>query len=276
MTDVAAELRDFLKSRRGRLRPADVGVVAYGNRRRVPGLRREELAQLAGVSITHYTRLEQGNGATVSDEVLDAIAGALRLTDHECAYLHRLARTCSRGNDLTSEPPQLRPSLVELLDSLVLTPAAIIGHHTEVVRCNPLFVEVYGSTPVTFTDGIFLDPDGIGRRIAPSWELHAGFNVAVLRSSMAARPHDVRLQEHVARLRSLSAEFDERWQRHDVEELDHGEAYMVLDHPSVGRLVLNYEHLVLPGDPSLHGLHLWTAEPGTPSHSALRALANVS
>lgn len=262
-------------SRRGRLRPDDVGLVAYGDRRRVPGLRREELARLAGVSITHYTRLEQGNGASVSDEVLDAIAGALRLTDHERAYLHRLARSCGRRNGVTHELPELRPSLVELLDSLVLCPAVIIGHHTEVMRCNRLFIELYGPTPATFSDGIFLDPDGIGRRIAPSWDLHASFNVAVLRASMAQRPHDEHLREHVARMRSLSPEFDDRWQQHDVIEFSHGMAYMVLDHPIAGRMVLTYEHLVLPGDPSLHGLHLWTAEPGTPSHAALRSLANV-
>lgn len=272
VTDLAGELSTFLKSRRGRLRPEDVGVVAYGERRRVPGLRREELAQLAGVSITHYTRLEQGHGASVSADVLDAVAGALHLTTHERAYLHRLARACGGSGGLRDDPPELRQSLVDLLDSLVLTPAAIIGHHAEVVHCNRLFVEVFGPAPPTFADGIFLDP-GIRRRIAPSWDLHAWFNVAVLRASMARRPDDQRLRDHVARMRSSSAEFDERWQRHDVIEFGHGEEYMVLDHPVVGRLTLSYEHLVLPGDPSLHGLHLWTAPPGGPSHSALCSLA---
>jgi transcriptional regulator with XRE-family HTH domain len=275
VVDVAEELREFLMSRRGRLRPDDVGLVAYGDRRRVPGLRREELAQIAGVSITHYTRLEQGHGARVSDDVLDAVAGALRLTTHEHAYLHRLARACGHSDGRADEPPELRPGLVELLESLVLIPAAIIGHHTEIVRCNRLFVEVYGPVPATFSDGIFLDPNGVGRRIAPSWDLHAGFHVALLRASMAQRPHDGRLQDHVARMRSLSPVFDDLWQQHQVVEFSYGEALMVLDHPSAGRMVLSYEHLVLPGDPSLHGLHLWTAEPGTASHAALRSLANV-
>jgi transcriptional regulator with XRE-family HTH domain len=273
VTDVGAELGDFLKTRRSRLQPVEVGLVAYGDRRRVPGLRREEVAQLAGVSITHYTRLEQGNGANVSDEVLDAVARALRLCDHERSYLHRLARACVRRSGVSDEPPELRESLVDLLDMLVLTPAALIGHHTEIVHCNRMFVEVFGAVPPTFTDGIFLHDD-VRRRIAPSLDTHTWFNVAVLRASIASRPADQALQDHVTRMRSLSLEFDRLWQRHDVIEFDFGEAYMVLDHPVVGRLTLNYEHMVLPGDPSLHGLHVWTAAAGTASHAALLSLAD--
>jgi hypothetical protein len=156
---------------------------------------------------------------------------------------------------------------------LVLTPAAIIGHHTEVVGHNRMFVEVFGEVPPTFSDGIFGDHHEVRRRIAPSWDLHAQFNVAFLRASMANRPDDRRLRDHIARMRSSSADFDRLWQQHDVVEYSYGEAYMVLDHPDVGRLTLNYEHMVLPGDPSLHGLQLWTAQAGSPSHAALRRLA---
>lgn len=241
----------------------------------MPGLRREELAQLAGVSITHYTRLEQGDGAHVSDDVLDAIARALRLSDHERSYLHRLARACGRRSGVSDEPPELRESLVDLLEMLVFAPAALIGHHTEIVRCNRMFVEVFGGVPPTFSDAVFLHGE-VRRRIAPSLDTHTWFNVAVLRASMANRPADQALQDHVARMRSLSAEFDGLWQRHEVIELGFGEAYMVLDHPVVGRLTLNYEHLVPPGDPSLHGLHVWTAQAGTASHAALRSLADGS
>jgi transcriptional regulator with XRE-family HTH domain len=275
MTDVGAELREFLRSRRGRLGPAEVGLVTNGDRRRVPGLRREEVAQLAGLSITHYTRLEQGNGASVSDEVLDAIARVLRLTDPERAYLWRLARACRRRSGEADEPPKLRASLVDLLDMLVLTPAAIIGHHTEIVGYNRMFVEVYGEVPPTLSDGIFLDYDEARRRIAPSLDFHARFNVAFLRASMANRVDDRRLRDHIARMRSSSADFDRLWQQHEVVEYSYGENYMVLDHPDVGRLTLNYEHMVLPGDPSLHGLQLWTAPAGSPSHAALRRLAGI-
>jgi hypothetical protein len=158
---------------------------------------------------------------------------------------------------------------------LVLTPAAIIGHHTEIVGHNRMFVEVYGEVPPTLTDGIFLDYDEARRRIAPTWDFHARFNVAVLRASMANRVDDGRLRDHIARMRSSSTDFDRLWQEHDVVEYSHGENYMVLDHPDVGRLTLNYEHMVLPGDPSLHGLQLWTAPAGSPSHAALRRLAGV-
>lgn len=271
MSGMAEELSSFLKTRRGRLRPDEIGLATYG-RRRVPGLRREEVAQLAGVSVTHYTRLEQGNSAQVSDDVLDAIAQALRLTDHERSYLHRLARGSRSGADGLYEPPKLRPGLVDLLESLVLTPAMIVGHHTEVLGCNQLCIEVLGPLPPTLSDGIFLD-DGLRRRIAPSWDTHAWYNVAFLRASLARRPHDDRLQDHVTVMRSRSREFDELWQRHDVVEWTYGERYLVLDHPVVGRLELSYEHLLLPGDPDIYGLMLFTAAADTRDRAALGALA---
>lgn len=271
-TGMTEELSSFLKTRRGRLRPEDVGLTAHG-RRRVPGLRREEVAQLAGISITHYTRLEQGNSAYVSDEVLDAIADALRLTDHERPYLRRLARASRGRADASYEPPKLRPGIVDLLESLVLVPAMVVGHHTEVLGCNQLCVEVLGPLPPTLSEGIFLD-EGMRRRIAPSWDTHAWHNVAFLRASLAHRPGDERLRDHVTAMRSRSGEFDELWQRHDVVEWTHGEGYLVLDHPVIGRLRLSYEHLHLPGDPDVYGLHVWTAPAGTPERAALSALAD--
>jgi transcriptional regulator with XRE-family HTH domain len=270
--DNRTEVREFLTTRRAKLTPDQAGVPLYGQRRRVPGLRREELAQLAGVSVTHYTRLEQGNSAYVSDEVLDAIADALRLTVHERSYLHRLARGSRRRTDGSYEPRKLRPGLVDLLESLVLTPAVIVGHHTDVLGCNQLLVELLGPLPPTLSEGIFLD-DGLRRRIAPSWDTHAWYNVAFLRASLARRPHDERLRDHVAAMRSRSGEFDELWQRHDVVEWTYGERYLVLDHPVVARLELSYEHLLLPGDPDIYGLMLFTAAAGTPDRAALGALA---
>jgi transcriptional regulator with XRE-family HTH domain len=269
---MAEELGGFLKLRRGRLRPEDVGLAAHG-RRRVPGLRREEVAQLAGVSTTHYTRLEQGSTDYVSDDVLHAIAGALRLTDHERAYLCHLARGSRNGSEVPDEPPKLRPGLVDLLESLVHVPAAIVGHHTEVLGCNQLCVELLGRLPATESEGIFLD-EGLRRRIAPSWDIHAWHNVAFLRASLARRPHDQRLRDHVAAMRSRSEEFDELWRRHDVVDWTYGEGYLVIDHPVVGRLTLSYEHLQFPGDPDIYGMQVWTASAGTPERAALSRLAD--
>lgn len=273
MTDAAAELTSFLMSRRGRLRPDDIGLVTYGDRRRVPGLRREEVAQLAGLSVTHYIRLEQGNGDTVSDDVLNAVAVALRLTDHERRYLHRLARASRARGSASDEPTGLRQGLVDLLEQLVLTPAVIVGHHTDVVGHNRLFTEVVGPPPPTLSEAIFLDHEGVRRRLAPSWDSHARDNVAFLRASLANRPDDARLRVHIDTMRSLSGEFDDLWQQHDIIEWTYGEDHLVLDHPSIGRFELSYEHMLLPGDPHLYGMLLWTAKTGSSSHATLRQLA---
>jgi transcriptional regulator with XRE-family HTH domain len=142
--DGRAELTEFLKSRRARLRPADVGLRDYGGPRRVAGLRREELAGLAGVSIAHYTRLEQGKGDSVSDEVLDAIGAALRLDTDELAYLHQIARRPRLCADAT-DPSQTPPGLRYILESLVMTPALLLGRHTQIVGWNQLAVAVFGN-----------------------------------------------------------------------------------------------------------------------------------
>ncbi|WP_330255313.1 helix-turn-helix transcriptional regulator [Nocardia sp. NBC_00565] len=273
--DDRTELSGFLKSRRARLRPQDVGLRDYGGMRRVAGLRREELARLAGVSIAHYTRLEQGNNDSVSDEVLAAIGTALRLDADESAYLHRIARRptpCAGATD-SSEVPA---SLHYLLDSFVLTPALVIGRHTQIIGWNQLAVAVFGDFPAlpehrrTHSHLLFTEPHlrelhGIG------WERAAREHVAHLRVLLGRYRGDAGLAAHIDELRDLSIDFARMWAEHPVAQV-RNRTY-VLHHPVVGEFTLHGELIALPDAPSCCGLDLFAAEPGSTSEQALRKLA---
>ncbi|MFI0480549.1 helix-turn-helix domain-containing protein [Actinomadura sp. 9N215] len=271
------ELGEFLKSRRARLRPEDAGVPSYGTRRRVPGLRREELAQLAGVSVAYYIRLEQGTADGVSAEVLDAIARALRLDGDEHAHLHRLAHPPRRTP--APEPPRLRAPLQHLLDSITHAPAYVVGHHTNVVAWNRLtaavFVDLAAVPPDerTWSHQIHLNDD-YRARLGDNWRAVAQRNVAYLRFRSGQDPDDPRLRALIDALHHRSPEFASLWSEHHVTDLTHGEAR--IDHPQAGRLVLPFETLHLPGDPDLSRLMLYAAEPGSASERALRRLAETS
>ncbi|TDC93931.1 helix-turn-helix domain-containing protein [Actinomadura sp. 7K507] len=270
-------LGEFLRSRRARLRPEDVGVPSYGGRRRVPGLRREELAQLAGVSVAYYIRLEQGTADGVSTEVLDAISRALRLDGDEHTHLHRLAHPPRRTP--ATAPPRLRAPLRHLLDSITHAPAYVVGHHTNVVAWNRLTAAVFvdlANVPAderTWSHQIHLNDD-YRARLGDNWPAVARRNVAYLRFRAGEDPDDPRLRALVDRLRERSPEFGRMWSAHHVTDLTHGEAR--IDHPEAGRLVLPFETLHLPGDPDLSRLMLYAAEPGSPSEKALRRLAETS
>ncbi|MDL4773425.1 MULTISPECIES: helix-turn-helix domain-containing protein [Thermomonosporaceae] len=274
MTSQNGEFGAFLKSRRARLRPEDVGVPSYGTRRRVPGLRREELAQLAGVSVAYYIRLEQGHGDNVSGEVLDAISRALRLDTDEHAHLHRLAHPPRR--ERREAPPRLRAPLQHLLDSITHAPAYVVGHHTDVVAWNRLtaavFVDLAEVPPQerTWSHQIHLNGD-YRTRLGGNWGTVARRNVAYLRFRSAQEPGDGRLRAVIDGLLARSAEFARMWSEHHVTDLTHGVARIV--HPDVGPLELPFETLHLPGDPDLSRLMLYAAEPGSPSERALRELA---
>ncbi|CNF07284.1 putative transcriptional regulator [Mycobacterium tuberculosis] len=271
------ELGEFLKSRRARLRPEDAGVPSYGTRRRVPGLRREEIAQLAGVSVAYYIRLEQGTAGGVSAEVLDAVSRALRLDGDEHAHLHRLAHPPRRAP--VTGPPRLRTPLRHLLDSITHAPAYIVGHYTNVVAWNRLtaavFVDLANVPPEerTWSHQIHLNGD-YRARLGGNWPVVARRNVAYLRFRAGQDPDDPRLGSLIDCLRERAPEFARMWSEHHVTELTHGEAR--IDHPQVGRLVLPFETLHLPGDPDLSRLMLYAAEPGSPSEAALRKLAETS
>ncbi|MFG2088713.1 helix-turn-helix domain-containing protein [Spirillospora sp. NPDC048824] len=271
------ELGEFLKSRRARLRPEDVGIPSFGSRRRVPGLRREELAQLAGVSVAYYIRLEQGTAEGVSAEVLGAISRALRLDGDEHAHLHRLAHPPRR--EPATDPPRLRAPLRHLLDSITHAPAYVVGHHTNVVAWNRLTAAVFvdlANVPAderTWSHQIHLNDD-YKARLGDNWPAVARRNAAYLRFRSGQDPDDPRLRTLIDCLRERSPEFRRMWSAHHVTDLTHGEAR--IDHPDAGRLVLPFETLHLPGDPDLSRLMLYAAEPGSASEKALRRLAETS
>ncbi|GAA2618474.1 helix-turn-helix transcriptional regulator [Actinomadura fulvescens] len=268
------DLGEFLKSRRARLQPDEVGLRSYGGRRRVPGLRREELAQLAGVSVAYYVRLEQGNADNVSTEILDAISRALRLDGDEHAHLHRLAHPPRA--DHRHDPPRLRPPLQHLLDSITHAPAYVVGHHTNVVAWNRLTAEVFvdlAEVPPderTWTHQIHLNDD-YRNRLGDNWLPVARRNVAYLRFRVGQDPRDARLRALIDSLLSRGGDFRRLWDEHRVVDLTHGEARIV--HPEVGLLVLPYETLHLPGDPDLSRLMMYAAEPGSEYEDKLNRLA---
>lgn len=273
--DRRAELTEFLRNRRSRLKPADVGLPDFGRRRRVPGLRREELAQLAGVSVAYYTRLEQGGGNNVSTEVLDSIARALRLTETEHAHLVHLARPKSQRRRPPARAQQLRSPVRSLLDSLETVPAYAIGRRTEILGWNRLAAALFGDwsalepaernwARLTFfaesTRDLFVD-----------WEDKAADVVALLRVEAGYSPDDPQLAALVGELSVRSAEFRRFWAVHDVKQKCHGSKR--LRHPLVGSMTLYCESFRLADDPD-QALVTYHAEPGSPSAEALRLLAS--
>lgn len=283
-TGPRAELGDFLRSRRGRIRPEDAGLRSFGGRRRVPGLRREELAQLAGVSVDYYTRFEQGRAGNISDTVLGAVATALRLDAAETAHLTRLVRTAGRGDGAAAvagtqpeEPQEVRPGLRRLLESMPETPAFVVGRRTDILAWNPLFatlVKDFGALPPERRNKawlLFLDPEVRGRFV--NWERKARDLVAYLRFDLGRHPHDPRFAALIAELGERSPEFTRLWEEQEVGEATHGGYH--LRHPLVGEFTLAYESLNLPDDPD-QSLITYTAEAGSPSEAALRILARTA
>jgi transcriptional regulator with XRE-family HTH domain len=274
--DRRAELGDFLRSRRARLSPEDLGLPRYGGLRRVPGLRREELAQLAGVSVDHYVRLEQGRTLHFSEAVLDAVARALRLDAVEREHLYRLARPTPAG-DVTPSPQRVRPGLQRLLDSAGDVPAYVVGRGTDVLAWNALaaaLVTDFGALPPrerNMARLVFLD-DGT-RSLYADWRAKAHDVAAYLRLDAARHPDDPHLAALLRELDSLSPEFREVWAEHRLRDKTHG-GYLY-HHPVVGPLDLAFETFRLPDDPG-QALVVHTAEAGSPSATALRLLATWS
>ncbi|GGV04660.1 DNA-binding protein [Streptomyces albospinus] len=271
--DQRTELSEFLRSRRARLRPQDVGLPEHG-RRRVPGLRREELAQLAGVSVAYYIRLEQGRGRNVSAAVLEAIADALRLTPAERDHLGHLVRPVSRRGRPADRPQRVRPAVQELLDTMEHVPAFVVGRRLDIIGWNRLGCAVFGDFPAMPPERrnmawqVFLDP--ATRELYVNWEGKACVLVALLRRQVGRRPDDPALAALIAELADRSEEFRRFWARHDVK--DKGFGVKQLNHPLVGPLTLAYESLGVPDDPE-QMLVTHHAAPGSPSAEALRALA---
>jgi transcriptional regulator with XRE-family HTH domain len=279
--DNRSEIRDFLATRRARLTPDQVGLPPGGGRRRVPGLRREEVAVLAGVSTEWYTRLEKGHVAGVSDDVLEAVARALRLDEAERVHLFDLARAArpGRARPARRRPTQVRPSVQWLLDSMPLAPAFVRDGRLDVVAINAmgraLHSPMYGdgvppaAMPVNFARFCFLDPQA--RRLYPDWEGAANVTVAVLRREAGRDPLDRGLADLVGELATRSDEFRTRWAAHHVRLHHAGVKHFV--HPVVGAVELAYHSMDLPSEPGLV-LTVYNAEPGSPSEDALRLLAS--
>ncbi len=273
--DQRTELSDFLRSRRARLQPEEVGLTPYGGRRRVPGLRREELAQLAGVSVAYYTRLEQGRGQNVSSGVLEAIAGALRLTAAERDHLTHLVNPCVKKTRRPARPQRVRPSVQHLIDTMDNTPAYIIGRRLDIIGWNRLACALLGDFAAmpagqrNMAWQIFLDP--ATRELYTEWDRKAADIVAFLRLDAGRCPDDPKLAALVGELSVKSPEFRSLWAAHNVQ--DKGFGVKELHHPVVGPLTLSYETLVLPADQNQQ-LVTYHAEPGSPSAESLRILAS--
>ncbi|CAK7281452.1 helix-turn-helix domain-containing protein [Streptomyces misionensis] len=273
--DRRAELSEFLRSRRARLKPEDVGLPDFGRHRRVPGLRREELAQLAGVSVAYYTRLEQGNGRNVSAEVLDSIARALRLTDAEHAHLTHLAKPKSHKKRPAARQQHVRPALRQLLDTMEGVPAYVVGRRSEILAWNRMAAAVFGdwedlpAAERNWARLVFLRPEY--RELFVDWEQKAIDIVCALRMDAGCWPDDPRLSALVGELSVKSEEFRRLWATHDVKEKSHG--VKRLHHPLVGDLALNFESFRL-SDGTDQSLLVYHAEPGSPSAESLRLLAS--
>jgi transcriptional regulator with XRE-family HTH domain len=276
--DARTEIREFLTSRRARLKAADVGLPDYGPRR-VPGLRREEVAVLAGVSVPYYTRLERGDVAGVSDSVLDALARALRLDDAERAHLFDLARAVQP----LAPPPRRRPakdrlrdSLQQVLDAITGAPAILTNDRQDFLAANAfareLFADVFdGHERPNSARFVFLDARA--RDLYPDWDSVARDVVAALRSAAGRTPDDRALTDLVGELSTRSDEFRRLWARHDVRF--HAGGVKRLHHRQVGDMELRYEGLDVASDADLT-IYVYTAEPGTRSAEALSLLGSLA
>jgi transcriptional regulator with XRE-family HTH domain len=268
------EIREFLASRRAKITPQQAGLVAYGRNRRVPGLRREEVAMLAGVSIDYYTQLERGNARGVSEEVLDAIARALQLDEAERTHLFDLVRTASPARGRPARQ-RVRPSVQQILDSMTGAAAFVRNGRLDILSANQLGYALYSEVladparPANLARFIFLD--GRTSRFYADREGIAHAAVGSLRAEIGRDPADRVLSELIGELSARSEEFRALWAAHDVKYYRSG--VQPFRHPLAGDLTLNYNALELPADPG-QTMIVYTAEPNSPSHEALNLLAS--
>lgn len=277
--DARAEIREFLTSRRARLTPDAAGLPAYGGNRRVTGLRREEVAMLAGVSVDYYTQLERGRLGGVSDSVLESLGRALQLDEAERAHLFDLARLANGSPGTPRRRPaagSVRPPLQRMLDAMTDAPAWIRNERFDLLASNALGRALYSpivemTGPVNTARYVFLEPSA--RTFYGDWERTASDCVATLHSTAGRTPYDRALTDLVGELSTRSTEFRIMWARHDVRF--HRTGLKRLHHPAVGDLELTYEALELPADPGLM-LLVYGAEPGTATDDALRLLGSLT
>ena len=274
--DNRGEIREFLASRRARITPEQTGLPVYGGTRRVPGLRREEVAMLAGLSVDYYTRMERGNLSGVSESVLDALARALELDEAERAHLFDLARAAAPlRRPRRAAPTRVRPTVQRILDVMTGTPALVRNGRFDILAGNALGRALYSQmfenavrTPNT-ARFVFLDPRSSDFFL--EWGRSAEDVVAILRSEAGRHPHDRELSDLVGELSMRSETFRTLWAAHDVSF--HRTGIKRLHHPVVGALDLTFEVLELPADAGQTVL-VYGAEPGSRSAEGLGLLAS--
>jgi transcriptional regulator with XRE-family HTH domain len=276
------EVREFLMSRRAKVTPAQAGLPA-GRGRRVPGLRRSEVAMLADVSVEYYSRLERGAIRGASAAVLNAIADTLQLDDAERAHLFDLARAADgisaseRRRRRATKPATVRPGLAWALEAIIDAVAFVHNPRLDVLAANTLARAFYspliggaGRVP-NLARFLFLDP--ASRDFYPDWDVFAQMAVAIIRAEAGRDPHDRGLQDLVGELSTQSEAFRRLWGTHDVRILGAGNKRF--HHPEVGELVLAYEELAITAEPGLM-LVIYTAEPGSASAERLRLLGSLA
>jgi transcriptional regulator with XRE-family HTH domain len=275
------EIKEFLTSRRARLTPEQAGLPNFGGRRRVPGLRREEVAMLAGMSSEYYIRLERGNATGVSESILDAISRALQLDDAERTHLFNLAR----GADLARRPSRLRspkqtgikPLLRQTIEAMDNVPVFIQNGRLDGVAANALGEALFAplmDSEVSFMNAarfVFLDQRA--QEFYPEWEKVAQEIVPVLRAEAGKSPFDRALTDLVGELSTRSEEFRQLWASQNVRE--HRTGIKRIHHPLVGDLDLQFEVMTIASEPGLQ-MFVFSAERGSPSQIALQLLANLS
>jgi transcriptional regulator with XRE-family HTH domain len=271
-------VREFLSTRRDRVSPTDAGLPAGGTRRRVKGLRRDEVALLAGVSPEYYIRLERGQATGPSPSVVGSIAAVLRLDDDERAHLDRLLAALTsdgRKRRTTAAKDTISPGIRVLLDSLDHLPAVVFNSRLDVLATNELARALYA--PVFDTDGppnaalfLFLD-EHRARQLFPQWERIAGDTVSLLRVEAGRRPDDPALVALIGQLSTRSGAFRTRWAANDVRA--HKPGVKAFRHPAIGEVALPFENLTVDatGD---HTLTVFTPQPGSPEHDAIQLLAS--
>lgn len=277
--DNRSDVSEFLRSRRDRLTPEQAGIIG-GGRRRVPGLRREELAMIAGTSVDYIAKMERGNLNGVSAEVLDSLARALQLDDAETEHLHDLARTATpheaRRRPRTSEPT-VRPTLLRFLDAVTGTPVWVRNQRMDYVAGNSLgdalFSPMLNDRSARRNNALWTFFSPAARLYYTDWEVGADGIVASLRGAAGRAPHDKNLTDLIGELVTRSDDFRYRWARHDVRH--HRGGSKRIRHPDVGDLEFSYEAMELPDSPGLT-MFAFTTEAGSPSEERVKLLGMLA
>ncbi|MFE4198491.1 helix-turn-helix transcriptional regulator [Paenarthrobacter sp. NPDC056912] len=280
--DNRTETRDFFSTRRARITPEQAGLAAYGGNRRVPGLRRGEVAMLAGVSVEYYTRLERGNLAGASESVLESLANALQLDEAERDHLNDLARAANDGGRQRRRPVRkqaIRQGVQLTLDAIAQSPAFVRNGRLDILAINALGRALY-SDIYSGQGGNSAEPPNLARYLFfdershdfyPDWERAANDTVAIMRTEAGRDPYDRGLTDLVGELSTRSEEFRVRWAAHNVRQHYTGQKFF--RHPIVGELHMLYEAMEFSADAGLT-LTVYNAEPGTPTADAFQLLAS--